>query len=296
MNLEVLYNIKSNVDNVLYEIKKDNLSYYDLLAMKESIDEIVDGLTKVGVGEFVYRKDLEFKAGYKELSKIQSNIERKSMEVIANWNKKIMRLYKKIVKGKEKIDMIDVNMLDYHISKEIDGIELYNAIKDDLKKVIDFGIIDAREDIEKVTKFYLYPEEAIRWLEDRGTTMIKNVSDTQREQIKEILIKGIEEGFTIRDISIKIEEVLGDIATKYKASRIAHTEVMTAFNQAKLETYKQYGRTKKKWLNGGARACENCIELHGRIIDITDLFRVGGIEKNAPPLHPNCICSLGTII
>ena len=96
---------------------------------------------------------------------------------------------------------------------------------------------------------------------------------------------------------------------KYRAERIARSEVVTASNQATLEAWKQSGVvTKKIWYTAlDERVCPTCSSLHGQAISLEKHFiKKGGSilgtddkrvtydyrDIGEPALHPNCRCTM----
>jgi SPP1 gp7 family putative phage head morphogenesis protein len=93
---------------------------------------------------------------------------------------------------------------------------------------------------------------------------------------------------------------------RMRATRIAVTEMSFAVNrgqQIAMEDARDDGwfgdhPVKKKWLTGeDERVCARCGPLDGKIIDAFDADFPGGTTAEptvpAPPLHPNCRCTLG---
>jgi SPP1 gp7 family putative phage head morphogenesis protein len=91
-------------------------------------------------------------------------------------------------------------------------------------------------------------------------------------------------------LSKRIAEVYQK-AKDYRTDRIARTETATAANQGTLEAYKQSGVVKKKeWITADdERLCDLCAPMDGEVVNIDDNFSAG---ISAPPLHPNCRCTI----
>jgi broad specificity phosphatase PhoE len=79
------------------------------------------------------------------------------------------------------------------------------------------------------------------------------------------------------------------MANDYRAKLIAQTELNDAFNQSVFHFGKEAGATQKSWTTDLA-PCLICIanEAQG-VIDIDEDFESG---DDAPPAHPQCMCSL----
>ena len=78
-------------------------------------------------------------------------------------------------------------------------------------------------------------------------------------------------------------------ASAYRAKMIAQTELNDAWNQSLVHFGKEAGATKKSWITD-LMPCIVCIaNLEDGEIDMDEDFESG---DDAPPAHPNCLCSL----
>ncbi len=78
-------------------------------------------------------------------------------------------------------------------------------------------------------------------------------------------------------------------ANSVRAAMIAQTELNDAWNQSVVHFGKEAGATKKSWAVDLA-PCIVCIEnAADGSIDFDEDFASG---DDAPPAHPNCLCSL----
>ena len=98
--------------------------------------------------------------------------------------------------------------------------------------------------------------------------------------------------------------------SKYRAERVARTEIIRSSNRANIESYRQAGVKYKVWMTS-ADCCDFCAPLEGKWIEIDEDFYSQGttleIEDadgkvqrmyldyesvGSPPLHPNCRCAI----
>lgn len=78
-------------------------------------------------------------------------------------------------------------------------------------------------------------------------------------------------------------------ATTFRAKMIAQTELNDAWNQSVMHFGDQAGATKKSWVTD-LNPCIVCVENSlSEFVDINEDFPSG---DDAPPAHPNCLCSL----
>jgi HK97 family phage portal protein len=136
--------------------------------------------------------------------------------------------------------------------------------------------------------------------------MAKNYNDETLEALNRTLAVGIQAGENLTELKKRVEEVYAG-AKGYRAERVARTETLKASNSATNEAYRQTGYVKQKeWLvNPGA--CEQCDAFNGKVIDLDGTFIQQGEDYEdsggnthtnsyedieAPPLHPNCRCTI----
>jgi HK97 family phage portal protein len=122
------------------------------------------------------------------------------------------------------------------------------------------------------------------------------------------LADGVAAGEGIPDLRKRVMTAFDDMS-KYRAERIARSEVITASNAAQVEAWKQSGVVSGKiWYTAlDERVCEFCAEMHGQKIGLDDTFLAEGDELTGkkggtystdyrsieePALHPNCRCTL----
>lgn len=91
---------------------------------------------------------------------------------------------------------------------------------------------------------------------------------------------------------------------KNRAETIARTETIRSSNQGQLETWDQaMGKglidadsARKLWIvTPDDRICDICAEMDGVSVPYDESFQTDDGEIDAPPLHPNCRCSVGLI-
>lgn len=138
------------------------------------------------------------------------------------------------------------------------------------------------------------------------------VINETRDQLHAVISESIQAGDGIPQLEKKIRALYKDMS-KYRAVRIARTEVIWAQNEGAEQSYIQSGVVKEKewWTARDDRRCEWCSEMHGKRITIGENYFELGQEMTLangkkmkfdyenishPPLHPHCRCVLIPIV
>lgn len=153
---------------------------------------------------------------------------------------------------------------------------------------------------------------ALEFLDKNGLKLVKEISQTTQDELKEKLKVGLAEGLGIGELKKIVQSVFKD-ASGERAEMIARTEIIRATNFAANEAYLQAKGVvvRKEWLaERDERTCPFCIEIDGKTISVEKTFFKKGDTVNAggktytvtlldvgyPPLHPNCRCTIIPIV
>lgn len=136
---------------------------------------------------------------------------------------------------------------------------------------------------------------ATSWAKQHAGKLVKQVAQTTRERIRELVESAFESQFDVDDLA---REIRGIIRDRDRALTIARTETMTAANQGQLQLWDQAkqkglltGKEGKEWITTpDDRLCPVCSPMNGEVVAMHKYFDVGGSKVDAPPAHPNCRC------
>jgi HK97 family phage portal protein len=165
---------------------------------------------------------------------------------------------------------------------------LHTAGKEALKKI---GVDAA---------FNLLDPRVVKWLEQKVLNLVTLTTTTSKEQLRAMLIDGIERGATIQEISKEIGTLFDGFAD-YRSTRIARTEVISAHNNGALEGYRQSEVVEgKEWLATFDDVTrESHAEMDGQVVALDAPFNVNGWLMQSPgdPAGPaeeviNCRCTI----
>ena len=148
------------------------------------------------------------------------------------------------------------------------------------------------------------------FIEQYAYRFSESLEDVNVALLRQTLSEGMAAGETIPQLMARVNETY-DTFNKYRAEMIARTETSRAANQAALEGYRQSGVvTRKIWLTAPG-CCDWCAELDGHVVALEENFYNEGDtatsadgramyvdygDIDAPPLHPNCRCSVAADI
>lgn len=115
------------------------------------------------------------------------------------------------------------------------------------------------------------------------------ISDTTRDGIKGLIDEAMNEGWSNQELAKKIEE--NHLFSATRSEMIARTETNLADNNVSVDTYKEAGIKRKRWLTAHDDKVDPCCTANENqgIIEMNAKFSSGSI---APPAHPRCRCTI----
>ena len=178
---------------------------------------------------------------------------------------------------------------DYHTTITSHQI---NLIKKAREEGILFSELELNETALQMAIQFPYQEYTFVAGLNKGTFMVQ-------DKLNKLLANKILDGTSVVKLSKEIEATFN--IKKHIAERIARTETSRVLNQASLNTYKQAGLTKVKWLDSTEAirsskrnktlVCKDCRKVathNGGIYPID--------EVPSLPLHPHCRCTVTPVI
>ena len=132
---------------------------------------------------------------------------------------------------------------------------------------------------------------AVAYAAQRAGELVTEIDETTRADIRELVGKGVEEGWTNDEFSANLSESFTFDGAR--SDMIARTETAFAENRGTIEGWKASGLVEgKQWL-ADDEACDDCAELDGEEVGIDEDFSSG---DDGPPAHPNCECTLIAVL
>ena len=124
------------------------------------------------------------------------------------------------------------------------------------------------------------------WCEDRLTFLdrIKKNTEDMDSRLRQVILKGIRGGWSIKQMAEELRKVTGMAA--YKAQRLIRTETMAVYSKVTKEIYLENGIEYIEII--GDAACGGiCLDYVGEYLPLAE----ADVGIDLPPYHPNCACS-----
>ena|SRR3990167_655628 len=140
------------------------------------------------------------------------------------------------------------------------------------------------------------------WILTRSLALAKSINKTTLEALRRELALGFEAGESIQQLTKRIEGYFEGNA-KFRAERVARTEVIAASNRGAVDRYQKEGIQKKEWFAAlDERTRDTHLAANGQIVGINDNFKVGsdymqGPGQGSDPAEVvNCRCTVLPVI
>lgn len=145
------------------------------------------------------------------------------------------------------------------------------------------GVRAMKQDEEEID----WQERVRRFLMTEGAEMVSAITDTTREQVRQVLLEGMREGFGVEKMARRLEEEWEDVA-RVRSRRIVRTEMIAASNYGSLEGAKATAEAaglalKKEWIaTPDDRTRDTHLGANGQQVAMNERFTVGGYGARYP--------------
>lgn len=220
------------------------------------------------------------------------------------------RKAKQYVQDKNFSDKANAEMKLYNLTMKVNRLEL-------LKSNIGLELVNGFDDLEKLFGEKL-TEEGIKEFRRQAGILGDTVTDTDsnkryekladrlarasfhnatfsdriwmhqdllRNEIDKSLKQALISGRSMERLARDIRNAFGT-STK-NAQRLMRTEIRRMQTDVAAESYKRNGNEKYEYMALGQHPCDICSSMNGKIYNVKDME----VGLNAPPMHPNCMCS-----
>ena len=270
-----------------YNKQIDDIYKYMLGTVQKEIDAFYgkyasdEGITMAEAKKRAAQLDIEAYA-----RKAKRYVANKTFTKKANAEMKLYNLTMKV----NRLELLKSNM----------GLELVNGF-DDLEKL--FGDTLTAEGVKEFRRQAgILGETIVKDDEDRykrlsdkmARASFHNATFSDRIWMHQDLLKGelnkalqqaLISGASMERLARNIRNAFG-VSTK-NAQRLMRTEIRRMQTDVAMESYKRNGNEEYEYMALGRRPCEACRELDGNVYNVKKME----VGLNAPPMHPNCMCS-----
>ena len=109
--------------------------------------------------------------------------------------------------------------------------------------------------------------------------------DMMKAELSKLLQEGLIQGRNPRQLATHLQKLFG--VSKADAQRLMRTELARVQTETQKQSFIKNGFTKYEFIALGS-ACEICKAIDGKHYDVEKMMP----GTNAPPMHPNCRCSI----
>lgn len=126
---------------------------------------------------------------------------------------------------------------------------------------------------------------------DRLAHDVQGVASTTRDEIRALVGRQADEGWTIDELAAEIAN-LAETRSLTRATTIARTETARAYSLGSKAAWRESGVVDRmQWLT--TDPCPICEAFDGMIVGLDQEFADGIAE---PPAHPDCRCALSPVL
>ena len=138
----------------------------------------------------------------------------------------------------------------------------------------------------------------------QASNLVRTLTGNVLYRVYSAMSVRIGQGKSRREVANIVKHIAGGRLTRFQARRIAHTEVVRAYNVGARKRFETYGVRHWQWVTSretegltataDGKVCEVCLPLHTKIKEIGVPFSFGGAFNQPivqpPDPHPFCRC------
>lgn len=129
------------------------------------------------------------------------------------------------------------------------------------------------------------------WLDENALTHATSIVDTMKDDLRAYISTAVGDGGTVQDVASKLGEFF-DEQSKWRAMRIARTEVISGYAKGSLEGAVQSKAVdQKRWATVGDDKVSD-MDMENEAEGWVALDHTFSSGDDAPASHPNCRCRL----
>lgn len=218
--------------------------------------------------------------------------------------KAFARKAKQYVKDKDFSKTANDELRLYNVTMRVNRLELLKsqiglelvALSDDVDQytadtLTKTGLAEAKRQAgilgETVFKNYKTFVESVALGSFQGATFSERIwgnNGVLKADLDRLLIRSVTQGKNPRELARELRNIFD--STKYEAERLMRTETARVQIEVQKKSYLENDVEEFEFV-AEPSACDSCKPLNGKIFKTKDMI----VALNAPPIHPNCMCS-----
>ena len=234
----------------------------------------------------------------------------RQIRVLDAWEREFLAAVRKLLEARvDALEPVVKAALEPGGEKVIDKLGRLRALPGDYLPLLERyvghvlveGMVQGRSDVEflrsrlqrrgvrlaaRVDGEPVVPEGAIDFIRHRRD-LGRFFEQDQVDAVRTILDNGLQQGASVKQVMDALQTALPDAIGKARAENIARTEATTAFNQGRLEAFREtkgFVAAVEFMAITDARTTPICTERDGLVLAIDD----PDLPANTPPLHYMC--------
>lgn len=227
-----------------------------------------------------------------ELEVIWKKFDEVSKPLIDDLQPKYLAVYKETeklilgeVKGFKDLEG-DVNNFDWG---KVEGL-FSGVIAETSYDILKSGYAHLLQEIEESGSLLVTDSRVESYIDLRRVRSV-NMTNTIKEQVENQIRLGLELQETEQQLALRIQNHISGIS-EYNATRIATTEVTTAFGKGQIDAMNDFGIPYKMWVSERDSKVRPTHQiLDGEIVAVNKPF-TNGLQS---PSEPNCRCTLSPV-
>jgi hypothetical protein len=172
-----------------------------------------------------------------------------------------------------------------------DGDHIARILAPFYEQLAELAYQDADDEVGIESAFNL-ENPYIQTILDKLAKDVRGVAETTRDEIRALVGRQAEEGWSIDELADQIREA-GVTRSEARATAIARTETAKGYTQGSIAAWQTSGVVAgARWLLG-PDSCDVCQAFGDTAVELGGEFADG---ITGPPAHTNCTCALSPIL
>jgi HK97 family phage portal protein len=180
---------------------------------------------------------------------------------------------------------------------------LRNMVRTYIEEAVKSGVALGYNELNSALDWNMMSPNILRSIERRIFDLPKYVNDGTAQLLNDAIAEGVKLGESIDKIADRVNEIY-NYSERFRAVRIAQTEVIGAANEGQLLSYVELGADGKEWITANDERVRESHQIDGQTVGVTESFTLNsGVKLQMPgerhaPVEEivNCRCNVAPVI